>query len=124
MGADKADGESLPDDREQYKIVKNWSQISQRLDANHDYLILQIEMDRFSKMLFSNLQHIIDSHNIEPVEHKLYCDKKTNRWFLVFRLKQNPQPIGFESLYFDLPAGVDFHFISRSPVSAVLGKIK
>lgn len=110
------DGDSCRDDDDLDIIAEDWPQISQRFDTNNNFLVMKISADRFQKDLVLQLQDIIGQHDIKAIDQQLYCDQKQENWFLVFRLNHHLNAISFESLYFNLPAGVDFHFFRRSPI--------
>lgn len=97
--------------------VDDWPRISRTLDTNNDYLVMKIDPDRFSDELIPRLLEIAARQNIIVVAQQLYCDSRDDTRFLVFKLEHDPPPISFESLYFDLPDGIDFHFYQKSPVA-------
>ena len=99
-------------------IDSDLEEITQSLDSRHNYLVLEINTDCLETDFIERLQGIIHRLAIVVAEHRVCRDRATDSWFLVFRLAPQGESISFESLYFDLPAGVEFHCFHRSPVNA------
>ena len=112
------DGENCIVDAGMIMLSADLNKIAQQLDTNNNYLVLEIHADHFETMPFEQIQNVVREHRISTSDCQAYCDPKIGNWYLVFRLKPQAEPISFESLYFDLPPGVEFHSFHRSPVNS------